>query len=257
MNFNSLTVKTLFFIALNFLAVNNLFAQADKTWYKPKVYGESFKLDRDSCATLGQNQTGFNNCMGQRGWTLVDRNVHNADRKFCQDKSNVLDDSEKRASYLSCLLEKGWDEENDTQYKMRMLSKESAEICKLEEHKLFNSKSPCEHKDITLQHLADASFINEQEKVAMYALVKSTDEIERKRLDAFRAGGMLEKKVYEYRLKTYNPKVQDNRLNLLTGKINFGEFNKRRKELFTEGSLASQKFSEEVREFSKQPPPTR
>ena len=257
MNFNSLTVKTLFFIALNFLAVNNLFAQADKTWYKPKVYGESFKLDRDSCATPGQNQTGFNNCMGQRGWTLVDRNVHNADRKFCQDKSNVLDDSEKRASYLSCLLEKGWDEENDTQYKMRMLSKESAEICKLEEHKLFNSKSPCEHKDNTLQHLADASFINEQEKVAMYALVKSTDEIERKRLDAFRAGGMLEKKVYEYRLKTYNPKVQDNRLNLLTGKINFGEFNKRRKELFTEGSLASQKFSEEVREFSKQPPPTR
>jgi len=257
MKFNSLTCKTVFFIAINFFAANNLLAQSDKTWFKPKIYQESFKIDRDSCATPGQNQTGFNNCMGQRGWTSVDRNVLNADRKFCQDKSSSLDDSEKRSVYLSCLLEKGWDEENETQYKMRLLSKESAEACKLEEFRLFNSKSPCEHKDITLQHLADNSFINEQEKVSMFALVKNSDAIEQKRLEAFRAGGMLEKKVYEYRLKTYNPKVQENRLNLLTGKINFGEFNKRRKELFTEGSLASQKFSEEVREFSRQPPPTR
>jgi hypothetical protein len=257
MKFNPLTGKALFFIALNFLASNNTFAQSDKVWYKPKVYQENFKTDRDSCSAPGQNQTGFNNCMGQRGWTLVDRNIQNADRKFCQDKSSGLDDSEKRAAYLSCLLEKGWDDENETQYKMRMLSKEAAEACKLEEFKLFNSKSPCEQKDITLQHLADASFINEQEKVAMLAFVKSADEIERKRLEAFRAGGMVEKKLYEYRLKTSNPKTQENRLSLLTGKINFGEFNKRRKELFTEGSLASQKFSEEVREFSRQPPPTR
>ena len=77
MKFNSFTSKTIFFIALNFLAVNNLFAQVDKAWYKPKVYAESFKLDRDSCATPGQNQTGFNNCMGQRGWTSVDRNILN------------------------------------------------------------------------------------------------------------------------------------------------------------------------------------
>jgi hypothetical protein len=257
MKFNSLTVKTIFFIALNFLAVNNLFAQADKAWFKPKVYAESYKLDRDSCATPGQSQTGYNNCMGQRGWTLVDRNILNADRKFCQDKSSSLDDSEKRSVYLSCLLEKGWDEENDTQYKTRMLSREFAEACKLEEHKLFNSKAPCEQKDITLQHLADASFINEQEKIAMLAFVKTADQIERKRLDAFRTGGMLEKKLYEYRLKTSNPKIDEIRLSLLTGKINFGEFNKRRKELATEASLASQKFSEEVREFSRQPPPTR
>ena len=108
-----------------------------------------------------------------------------------------------------------------------------------------------------MQHLADASFINEQEKVAMLAFVKTADQIERKRLDAFRTGGMVEKKLYEYRLKTSNPKIDEIRLSLLTGKINFGEFNKRRKELSTEASLASQKFSEEVREFSRQPPPTR
>jgi len=257
MKFNPLTCKALFFIALNFLASNNIFAQSDKVWYKPKVYEESFKIDRDSCATPGQNQIGFNNCIGQRGWTSVDRNIQNADRKFCQDKSSALDDSEKRAAYLSCLLEKGWDQENDTQYKMRILGKVFAEACKLEEYKLFNLKAPCEQKDITLQHLADASFINEQEKVAMLAFVKSVDQIERKRLDAFRTGGMLEKKLYEYRLKTSNPKIEEIRLSLLTGKINFGEFNKRRKELFTEASLASQKFSEEVREFSRQPPPTR
>ena len=120
-----------------------------------------------------------------------------------------------------------------------------------------HSKAPCEQKDISLQHLADASFINEQEKVAMLAFVKTADQIERKRLDAFRTGGMVEKKLYEYRLKTSNPKIDEIRLSLLTGKINFGEFNKRRKELSTEASLASQKFSEEVREFSRQPPPTR
>ena len=257
MKFNSLTVKTLFLIALNFLALDNLFAQSDKTWYKPKVYLESFKTDRDSCATPGQNQTGFNTCMGQRGWTLVDRNIHNADRKFCQDKSSAVEESEKRASYLSCLIEKGWDEENDAQYKNRMITKEFFENCKLEEFKIFISKSPCDQKDITLQHLADASIITEQEKIVMLAYVKSSDEYERKRLEAFRSGGMFEKKMYEYRLKTYNPKIQEIRINLITGKINFGEFNKRRKEIVTESSLMSPKFFEEVQAFIKQPSTTR
>lgn len=256
MNFYTDTVKILF-IALSLLAFNSVHAQTDKVWFKPKVYVESFKLDRDSCSSPGQNQTGFNNCMGQRGWTLVDRNVYNADRKACQEKASVLEESERRASYLSCLIDKGWDEENETQYKARLLSKEASDACKLDEYKLFVSKSPCDQKDINLLHLADSSFINEQEKIAMLAFVKSSDEIERKRLEAFRVGGMVEKKLYEYRLKIYNPKIQEIRLSLLTGKINFGEFNKRRKELYTEGNLMSQKFSEEAREFSRQPTPAR
>ena len=190
MNFNT-DIAKIVFMALNLLAFNSVQAQTDKVWYKPKVYVESFKSDRDSCSAPGQNQTGFNNCMGQRGWTLVDRNVYNADRKVCQDKASALEESERRASYLSCLIDKGWDEENDTQYKMRLLSKEATEACKLEEFKLFISKSPCDQKDINLQHLADSSFINEQEKIAMLAFVKSADEIERKRLEAFRVGGMV------------------------------------------------------------------
>ena len=68
---------------------------------------------------------------------------------------------------------------------------------------------------------------------------------------------MFEKKMYEYRLKTYNPKIQEIRINLITGKINFGEFNKRRKEIVTEASLMSPKFFEEVQAFIKQPSTTR
>ena len=138
-----------------------------------------------------------------------------------------------------------------------MITKEFIENCKLEEFRIFISKSPCDQKDISLQHLADSSIISEQEKIVMLAYVKSADESERKRLEAFRTGGMVEKKLYEYRLKTYNPKIQEIRLSLLTGKMNFGEFNKRRKEISTEGNLVSQKFSEEVQAFIKQPSPTR
>jgi hypothetical protein len=68
---------------------------------------------------------------------------------------------------------------------------------------------------------------------------------------------MANKKMYEYRTTVSDAKVDDNRINLITGKITIGEYSKKRKELEGEFQQMVNKINEEVKEFINTPPPKR
>ena len=65
------------------------------------------------------------------------------------------------------------------------------------------------------------------------------------------------KKIYEYRITHYEPKIDENRVALVMSQITFGEYNKRRKELDAEYQKMSMKINDEVKDFINSPPPKR
>ncbi len=226
-------------------------AQSDKAWYKPKVFPESFKLDRDGCQSAGK---AFSDCMGAKGWTFVDRSVINNDRKICNEKSGSAPAETRSQTYVSCMIEKGWDEVHDTTRQIGILIAKSNDLCKRDEYRDIFTKSPCLSTHISLEHLADMSKISPTEKIAMLAFVKEADAINANIDSQRRIGSLNMRKFYEFRISHQIPKMDENRVNLVTGRITFGEYNKRRKELLAEQLVAGKRINDEVDDFIKQPP---
>jgi hypothetical protein len=220
------------------LSSQSTYAQSTKAWYKPQVWPENFKIDRAACLS---NSPLFTNCMIDKGWTLVDKTKWDSDRVFCRDSSK-----EKPGSYTECMLSKGWDENPPNALGLSKLNQQSQDLCIDEAFKAYLNKAPCA---IGLENISDQSYITIVEKESMINYFKKWEEIENKRLNLLRNGGMQNKKMYEWRVTYWLPKVDENRIALINGKITYGAYNTRRKELNNEVRTVSQRFNEEVNAF--------
>jgi hypothetical protein len=137
--------------------------------------------------------------------------------------------------------------------KIRELSSEMMTVCKKPEFMPYTSKSPCNGDEISLEHISDNSKIDETQKANMLALFKILDDLDNKADTQRSYGSMFFKKYYEWKVTQLKPKIDENRINLVLGKITFGEYNLKRKEFNNEDKLATKKFNEEVLAFTREP----
>jgi hypothetical protein len=239
-------------ILLNSLLIStNTNAQSSKVWYKPKAYPESLALDWDSCKKINND---VSNCLIQRGWTLVDKNVLDSDIKQCQESAAGSKEvnSEGKTLYQTCMLDKGWDVQSEADRQLQILVKEIMKNCENPKYSELAKKTPCSSAEITLEQLADNSKITPTQKLAFQELTKTSDSINQK-MDLIKSNGsMFMKKFYDYRLSTEIPKIDAYRLNLILGKTTWGEYNQKRKELYLINREKVKQISDEVNAFIKQ-----
>ena len=233
-------------------------SQSDMVWYKPAAFPESFKINRDSCMQQNNNKDGYQSCMNRAGWTLVERSKLDAARKECRDSYPPMQNNPKNAdAYFGCLRDKGWEEESKVSTEIRRLNIQSDEICVKPEYAEIIKNIPCRVREINLEHLSNSSRVVAENKQVYLQFFKEFEDNRALTNQTMRNGSMANKKMYEYRTTVSDAKVDDNRINLITGKITFGEYSKKRKELEGEFQQMVNKINEEVKEFINTPPPKR
>jgi hypothetical protein len=241
-------------VMLSFLLTGATSAQSGKVWFKPKTYPESLKLDKGMCIDAGLKQdTQMTTCLIQKGWTLVDQSVFEKDQTQCMDKANQMPQENTRRTFLACMFDQGWDLETDTERELTRLNAEFDDLCKKEEYRPYIEKSPCNARNITLEQLSDTTRINERQKQAMLAFAKATDDIVNRIEDAQKMGGMLSRKMYEYLVSTLKPARDGYRIELVQGKLTWGEYNQRKRDAVAQQAIFVKRASEEVSEFVKTP----
>ena len=230
------------------------FGQSAKVWYKPAQLPESYKLIRDSC--LPANKEAFEACMTNAGWTLVERGRIEASRKECREKYSPAADNQKAVGeYYACLRDSGWEDEPISNKQLRDANlKLKEEVCDNPKYSDAIKNIPCLATEITLEHLANAGRISEENKRIYLDFFKQLEDFRTKTTRIRNDGSMAQRKLSEFLISTIDPKVDDDRVALITGKLNFGEYNKRRKEIQSDIQKMSNKINEETKDFINSPP---
>jgi hypothetical protein len=201
---------------------------AQNLWVKPLATQSDFERDRYSCLQDSQQRVGaaqvnvyggsaintmttnemlFNSCMGAKGWSLKSKDVIQAEVAQNQAKDSVVRDT------ISSVVER---------VKIH---------CRENEFKEYYAKTGCLVSDISFSQIADESKITPEQKVALLkqqdiiaGFNKEQDEIMK------RAGAAGVREADLRRIHLY-PMQEKNNLNLFTGKITWGEYNQRRRDI--------------------------
>jgi hypothetical protein len=191
-----------------------LFGCANNVWVKSGAGVNDFNVDSGQCnaqsysvpfANVYQQAAVQNQCMQGKGWTLRDKNAH-------------------EASVAS--VDSSW---------QSVKAKHDAEtnaLCKDPAYKLIYLKTSCLSSDITLEQMTDGSKITAQQKVPFIELrkilsSKATAFFE----SAKNIHGSSGEKLQSLYLTTLLPETDKNNIDLYAGKITWGEWNQRRKEI--------------------------
>jgi len=229
-------------------------AQAGKVWFKPKTFAESLKQDKKTCIAQGFKAADrLTTCLIDNGWTLIDKAVYEKDGYQCLEQANGGPKDLVRKSYLACMLDRGWDLETNIERELTKLALEAKQICDFEEYRMYVERSACLPTDITLEQLSDATRINEKQKIAMMGFTKAIDDVENRIEDVQRLGGMLSRKMYEYDLTIFRPAIDTCRIELFQGKLTWGEYNRRKRDAFTQRAIAIKNATEDVAAYAKSP----
>ncbi len=132
------------------------------------------------------------------------------------------------------------------QEQLDKLQKQSDERCASPEFKAYYEKSPCRTNQINFQYISDNSKITPAQKKIFLKLRAAIEEGQRQRIQVDRETGFgWAADVFE---QFSIPPNDANNLDLLNGKITWGEYNTKRRDIFNN-------FMVEVRNAaSKQPP---
>lgn len=115
--------------------------------------------------------------------------------------------------------------------------------CQKHELKEYYSKTPCNVAGITFEHMSDASKITPAQKIAMQKARALADEINKEQLVINRTfGDAMGAKVSDLIESTTTPQNDKNNLDLYNGKISWGDYNQKRKEILTNFSETIKKL---------------
>jgi len=187
---------------------------ANNVWVKPGSGVNDFNVDSGQCnaqsysvpfANVYQQAAVQNQCMQGKGWALRDKNAHEA-------SVASVDSSWKSVK--------------------AKLAAETNALCNDPAYKLIYLKTSCLSSDITLEQMTDGSKITAQQKVPFIELrkilsSKSTAFFE----SAKNIHGASGEKLQSLYLTTLLPETDKNNIDLYAGKITWGEWNQRRKEI--------------------------
>ncbi len=204
---------------------------AQNLWVKANAGQDEFERDRYSCLQQAQQRVGaaqvnayggsavntvatndmlFSTCMGSKGWSLQNKEVVQAQAAQNQARNDDL----KR--------------QND------QVVANAVAMCNKDELKEYYKKTACRAPDVSFEQIADTTKITTAQKAA---LVKQREEVAliEKEQDAIeRQRGEAGLKVISVVTNFWRPENEKNNLDLYNGKITWGDYNKRRKEIYVE-----------------------
>ena len=117
---------------------------------------------------------------------------------------------------------------------LNQLSTENIGSCNNPDFKEYYEKTACTSDSITLTQMADTSKITPNQKPVLLAAREAADSDNKKYPDAYRKSGhRLGPKAADY-LEGQSLKNEQLTMELYDGKITWGQYNRRRKEIFQE-----------------------
>ena len=182
-------------------------------------------------------------CANKNMWVKQGGGDFNIDNAQC----NAMAASIQGASYVQvsiahdqCLIGKGWSIQDRKSYEMLQRSAqslmaenklESEARCSNSTYRLYYAKTACFADDISFEQIADASKATSQQKTAIVAVRKSIDDQNVKFLASARKINQIEGENIAKQYRKKGALNDKNNLDLLSGKITWGEYNQKRKEI--------------------------
>jgi hypothetical protein len=115
--------------------------------------------------------------------------------------------------------------------------------CNSPDFQLYYNKTSCLANDVTLSQMTDKSKITTAEKLVLEAATTNVDNLIKDNLNLIRQfGSQKDKALADYVETVQNPNLEKNRLDLFDGKITWGDFNRRRKEIGDASSVTSRRI---------------
>jgi hypothetical protein len=213
----------------------SVYGCAQNVWFKQNAGNGEFERDRYVCLQQSQQRVGgaqvnayggsayntvttneglFGSCMGAKGWSL--RNKEAAQNQAAQVNANVSA------------------AQTELKQRSEQIASNNMLMCSAPELADYYKKTACKASDVSFEQLADTSKITPAQKAA---LVKQRERVAlgEKEQDALQAlRGQEGQKIIEISRTYYRPKNEQNNLDLYNNKITWGEYNKRRKEIYAE-----------------------
>lgn len=204
---------------------------AQNLWVKPNAGQGEFERDRYSCLQQSQQRVGsaqvnayggtavntvatndmlFSTCMGAKGWSL-----QNKEAVMAQAAQNQAKNEDLRR-------------QND------QITANAIAICNKEELKEYYKKTACRTSEISFEQVADTTKITEMQKAALVRQRQEVALIEKKQDTLQRQRGEAGQKIISIARNYLRPENEKNNLDLYNGKITWGDYNKRRKEIYIE-----------------------
>jgi len=222
-------VKKLLFVLSTMLVISGC---APKLWVKNNSTKDDFERDRYTCLQQSQQRVGaaqvsayggtaintvetnnllFSTCMGSKGWSLQDKEVVQV-----QAAQNQINNQNLKGQF-------------------DQLQGTLVAMCNKDALKEYYKKSACKATDISFEQLADDTTITAEQKTV---LIKQREEVALldKEFDQFqRQRGDAGIRLINVQVNYVRPENEKNNLDLYNGKITWGGYNKRRKEIAIEG----------------------
>jgi hypothetical protein len=207
---------------------------AQNVWHKPTARAGEFEQDRYACLQQSQQQRSvaqvgayggaavssavtndglFSSCMNARGWSLTNaeaaQQIQQQQQSTYQARNNQAADDVNR------------------------LKLKSEERCASPAYKLYYEKTACVADNITFEQLTDKSKITPAQKQTLVKVRAMVDEVNKEQNRLARMhGGLIGAKRADLAESSLFPKNDKNNVELYEGKITWGEYNQRRKEIY-------------------------
>lgn len=200
-----------------------------KVWVKPGASTDDFNRDKYACLQQSQQQVSvlalgkysgygqsgqetnamlYNSCMNSRGWTLT-------------DQETAASNNSKHT--------------NDMQLEMSRLDQQTLARCSDKQFALYYAKTACKAKDITLEQMGDKSRITSSQKPVLSSVQKEVKSSSAEYNAMYRKFGGTRGASFAATNETvFDPKYDKLYFELYNGKITWGEFNQKRKEIYEE-----------------------
>lgn len=219
--------KILFVFVIAVIAL--LSGCANNLWIKQGAGQSEFNQTRYTC--LQQSQQGTSSAYINRYGGVASSGVITNDGLFiaCMNAAGWTLQDQKAAQPA---LEQQQAQSADIKSRLEKITQESLALCNVPEFQAYFAKTPCKSSDISFGQMADKTKINSKEKSALEALSTKSDILMKDARDIIRPSSHPKDQAYlQYIEQIFVPATTKLRFDLYDGKITWGDYNRRRKEL--------------------------
>jgi len=152
----------------------------------------------------------FSSCMNSKGWSLQNKNVVEAQASQNQVRNNEI------------------------KQRFDQITSDIVAMCGREELKDYYKKTACKAPDISFEQIADTTKITSIQKAALVKQREQVALLEKDQDNVQFMRGEAGQKVISISVNFVRPENEKNNLDLYNGKITWGQYNKKRKEMYVE-----------------------
>jgi hypothetical protein len=185
--------------------------QNESVWFKSGASAQEFEMDRGQCnaqafslanGNIYQIAIIQNQCLQGKGWQIKNsKHIANANLNLNNAREKARKDAEER--------------------------------CSIPEFAVIYIKTPCFSDQIDFKHMADETTITADQKQVFVKWREDVDKsYEKDNEIEIRLNENVGKKIVDRFQSIFKPESDKNNLDLYTGNITWGQYNRRRKEIY-------------------------